>query len=82
MLGLSAALGLGSTVAGLANKPAVPEPEVPAGPAAPAKDPGAVVRVGADNKKVTNDTTEFKGFVEKRKSGQALGGLGRGGLTI
>jgi hypothetical protein len=80
---LMAAGGLASA---LASKPKKPPPAIaPATEAAPARESGAVVRLGDGNELKAGEDGAVKevGFVEKRKQAQALGGLGRsGGLGL
>ena len=81
MMGLSAATGL----FGAMNQPKPPKAQLPAPPAPDARAPGAVVRIGqADgaNNKASNTPDPNSTLVEKRATGQALGGLGRSGLAL
>ena len=78
----------GSLLSGAASLFAAPKPPdpppLPALDPAPARTPGATVRVGDGTTDNTTDNTapEFSTFVEKRVQGKALGGLGRGGLGL
>lgn len=80
MMGVSA----GAALLGRPKKPPPPPPAVnPATPAPNARAGGATVRVGGDAPKEDTETTpEYQTFQEKRVSGKALGGLGRGGLGL
>jgi hypothetical protein len=76
--------GLLSGASTLMQASKVPDPPpLPAAEAAPARTPGATVRVG-DGTQVETDTTqpEYSSFVEQRTQGKALGGLGRSGLGL
>jgi hypothetical protein len=59
-----------------------PKAKVPAPPAPTSKTPGATVKVGTDDDASDVSIGNAASFTEKRKQGKALGGLGRGGLTI
>ena len=65
------------------DPPPVQNPD-PGGQASPgARAAGATVRVGGDKATDPDDPIkDFTGFTEKRTTGKALGGLGRGGLTL
>jgi hypothetical protein len=80
MMGISA----GTALLGRPKKPPPPPPAVnPATPAPNARAGGAIVRVGGDEPTEDKETIpEYQTFQEKRVSGKALGGLGRGGLGL
>ncbi|MCY1708364.1 hypothetical protein [Pannonibacter sp. SL95] len=79
LMALSGILGL----AGGGNSKA-PEAKAPAIPAPVAHKSGADVRVGEDDTLNTDQTAseDYNPFMETRKSGVALGGLGRSGLSL
>ncbi len=79
-------IGMIGSIAGplLSSPPMPPKAQIPASPAPNARAPGATVRVGTGAKDNRSDTTaaERSTFVERRKAGTAVGGLGRSGLAL
>ncbi len=68
----------------LSSPPKPPKAEIPASPAPTARAPGATVRIGtgAEDKRSDTAAAERSTFVERRKAGTAVGGLGRSGLAL
>jgi hypothetical protein len=68
----------------LSKPPKPPTPAVPAAPAPNARAAGATVQLGTGPADQTSHLTGAtqNSFVEKRKAGTSLGGLGRSSLTI
>jgi hypothetical protein len=78
-----AALTAGASLFAASKSPKPPKVENPATPAPTARAPGAVVRVGGDSATEQDTTTpDYSILPEKRVSGKALGGLGKGGLGL
>lgn len=81
-LALGAAGAASSLMApGPPKPPPLPEP----GAMSPdgVRKSNAIVRVGIGDKEESDaDAPEYEGFVERRTTGTALGGLGRGGLGL
>jgi hypothetical protein len=78
-------MGLASVAGPLLSKPPKPPAAVvPAAPAPNSRNPGATVRIGtgALDKRSDAGVGRDVNFVEKRKAGQSLGGLGRSGLAL
>lgn len=75
----------GSILPALLTKPDKPPAAVvPGSPAPNARTPGATVRIGtgAKDERTEGVGPDKKKFVEQRKSGKALGGLGYSGLAL
>lgn len=81
---LTAATALFGGMSAMSKSAPKPPPVAnPATPAPTARAAGATVRVGTNEKKVEEGPdADYTGFVEKRASGRALGGLGRSGLGL
>ena len=79
--------GIGSLMMASQDMPEPPKAEQPAIPAPQARNPGATVRLGANDGDITNeldpsDPTRRLSQPSVRTSGNTLGNLGRSSLTI
>jgi hypothetical protein len=83
---LSLLVGGATSLGGALLAPKAPAPpELPATAAAEARKPGATVRVGDGQDDETTEATTAERLsptVERRVSGKALGGLGKGSTAL